>query len=116
MLGMHRRARVWNEFSEYLLETRVLTSSDFNTYPIQFFLHFDVIILCVQMIRTESFHIWTIQRSITEEFTAMVRVTRHILSKGPTGEYNKEAENCTGYDKGNSNLFILISITNSISI
>ena len=81
MLGMHRRARVWNEFSEYLLETRVLTSSDFNTYPIRFFLHFDVIILCVQMIRTESFHIWTIQRSITEEFTAMVRVTRHILSK-----------------------------------
>ena len=66
------------------------------------------------MIRTESFHIWTIQRSITEEFTAMVRVTRHILSKEiQLGEYNKEAENCTGYDKGNSNLFILISITNS---
>ena len=54
------------------------------------------------MIRTESFHIWTIQRSITEEFTAMVRVTRHILSKEiQLGEYNKEAENCTGYDKGN---------------
>ena len=47
----------------------------------EFFLYFDAIILCVQMIRTESFHIWTIQRSITEEFTAMVRVTRHILSK-----------------------------------
>ena len=25
---------VWDEFSEYLLETRVLTSADFNTYPI----------------------------------------------------------------------------------
>ena len=29
---------VWDEFSEYLLETRVLTSADFNTYPIQIFL------------------------------------------------------------------------------
>ena len=28
---------VWDEFSEYLLETRVLTSADFNTYPIQIF-------------------------------------------------------------------------------
>ena len=46
-----------------------------------FFLDFESIILSFQMIRTESFHIWTIQRSITEEFTAMVRVTRHILSK-----------------------------------
>ena len=27
-----------NEFSEYLLETRVLTSVDFNMYPKQFFL------------------------------------------------------------------------------
>ena len=27
----------WDEFSEYLLETRVLTSADFNTYPIQIF-------------------------------------------------------------------------------
>ena len=63
------------------------------------------IILCSddQMIWIGSFHIWTIQRSITEEFTAMVRVTRHILSKGPTGEYNKEVENSTGYDKRNSN-------------
>ena len=25
---------VWDEFSEYPLETRVLTSADFNTYPI----------------------------------------------------------------------------------
>ena len=25
---------VWDEFSEYLLETRVLTSADFNMYPI----------------------------------------------------------------------------------
>ena len=29
---------VWDEFSEHLLETRVLTSADFNTYPIQIFL------------------------------------------------------------------------------
>ena len=28
---------VWDEFSEYLLETRVLTSADFNAYPIQIF-------------------------------------------------------------------------------
>ena len=26
---------VWDEYSEYLLETRVLTSADFNTYPIR---------------------------------------------------------------------------------
>ena len=37
----------------------------------------------------------------------------HFVKRDPTGEYNKEVENCTGYDKGNSNLFILISITNS---
>ena len=30
--------RVWDEFSEYLLETRVLTSADFNTYPIRIFI------------------------------------------------------------------------------
>ena len=29
---------VWDEFSEYLLETRVLTSADFNMYPIRIFL------------------------------------------------------------------------------
>ena len=28
---------MWDEFSEYLLETRVLTSADFNTYPIRIF-------------------------------------------------------------------------------
>ena len=27
----------WDEFSEYLLETRVLTSADFNTYTIGIF-------------------------------------------------------------------------------
>ena len=32
--------RVWDEFSEYLLETRVLTSADFNMYPIQIFSKF----------------------------------------------------------------------------
>ena len=29
------RGCVWEEFSEYLLETWVLTSADFNTYPIR---------------------------------------------------------------------------------
>ena len=28
---------VWDDFSEYLLETRVNTSADFNTYPIRIF-------------------------------------------------------------------------------
>ena len=31
---------VLDEFSEYLLETRVNTSADFNTYPIQIFNNF----------------------------------------------------------------------------
>ena len=31
------RVCVLNEFSEYLLETRVNTSADFNTYPIRIF-------------------------------------------------------------------------------
>ena len=31
------RVRVWDEFSEFLLENRVLTSADFNTYPIRIF-------------------------------------------------------------------------------
>ena len=30
-------ACVWDEFSEFLPETRVLTSADFNTYPIRIF-------------------------------------------------------------------------------
>ena len=29
----------WEEFSEYILETRVLTSADFNTYPIRIFFY-----------------------------------------------------------------------------
>ena len=39
--GMHGCAWVcgcmWDEFSEYLLETRVLTSADINMYPIRIF-------------------------------------------------------------------------------
>ena len=31
-------ACVWDEFSEFLLETRVLTSADFNIYPIRILL------------------------------------------------------------------------------
>ena len=30
--------RGWDEFSEFLLENRVPTSADFNTYPIRIFL------------------------------------------------------------------------------
>ena len=30
-------ACVWNEFLEFLLENRIPTSADFNTYPIQIF-------------------------------------------------------------------------------
>ena len=30
-------ACMWDEFSEFLLENRVPTSADFNTYPIEFF-------------------------------------------------------------------------------
>ena len=30
---------VWDDFSEYLLENRVPTSADFNTYPIRIFNH-----------------------------------------------------------------------------
>ena len=33
-------ASVWDEFSEFLLENRVPTSADFNTYPIQIFILF----------------------------------------------------------------------------
>ena len=28
---------IWDEFSEYLMETRILTSADFHTYPIRIF-------------------------------------------------------------------------------
>ena len=39
--GVHGYARVcasmWDEFSEFLLENRVPTSADFNTYPIRIF-------------------------------------------------------------------------------
>ena len=31
-------ACVWDEFSEFLLENRVPTSADFNTYPIRIFI------------------------------------------------------------------------------
>ena len=33
---------VLDEFSEYLLETRVNTSADFNTYPIRFFFQYSL--------------------------------------------------------------------------
>ena len=33
-------ASVWDEFSEFLLENRVPTSADFNTYPIRIFFLF----------------------------------------------------------------------------
>ena len=34
------RVCVWDDFSEYLLENRVPTSADFNTYPIRILLFF----------------------------------------------------------------------------
>ena len=40
------RVCVWDEFSEYLLENRVPTSADFNTYPIRIFLVVIWKILC----------------------------------------------------------------------
>ena len=40
--GVHGYARVcasvWDEFSEFLLENRLPTSADFNTYPIRIFI------------------------------------------------------------------------------
>ena len=38
-------ACVWDEFSEFLLENRVPTSADFNTYPIRIFLMNLIIII-----------------------------------------------------------------------
>ena len=35
---------VWDEFSEYLLETRFLTSPNYNTHPLQIFLILVVIV------------------------------------------------------------------------
>ena len=46
--------RGWDEFSEFLLENRVPTSADFNTYPIRiFFTDIDVY--------------WINEKSISEE-------------------------------------------------
>ena len=39
---MHMCVCVWDEFSEFLLENRVPTSADFNTYPIRIFLFYFV--------------------------------------------------------------------------
>ena len=38
LVGAGMRESVFDEFSEYLQETRVLISADFNSYPIQIFL------------------------------------------------------------------------------
>ena len=35
-------ACMWDEFSEFLLENRVPTSADFNTYPIRIFVLFNL--------------------------------------------------------------------------
>ena len=37
-MGAGMLGSVLDEFSEYLLETRVLISADFNSYPIEIFL------------------------------------------------------------------------------
>ena len=36
--GVHRCAWIWDVFSEFLLENRVHTSADFNTFPIRIFM------------------------------------------------------------------------------
>ena len=36
--GVHRCAWIWDVFSEFLLENRVPTSADFNTFPIRIFI------------------------------------------------------------------------------
>ena len=42
---VHRCAWIWDVFSEFLLENRVPTSADFNTYPIRIFLMNLIIII-----------------------------------------------------------------------
>ena len=65
-LGVHGYAWVcaivWDEFSEFLLENRVPTSADFNTYPIQIFLFLllfpqkgsFLLVFCIIMVRKKS--------------------------------------------------------------
>ena len=38
--------RGWDEFSEFLLENRVPTSADFNTYPIRIFISNFIFLKC----------------------------------------------------------------------
>ena len=38
--GVRGYAWVWDVFSEFLLENRVPTSADFNTFPVQIFMSF----------------------------------------------------------------------------
>ena len=47
-------ACVWDEFSEYLLETRVLTSADFNMYSIQIFSSSSLIIMNKNDVRSSQ--------------------------------------------------------------
>ena len=44
---------VLDEFSEYLLETRVNTSADFNTYPIRIFIDIDTMAATVIVVVDE---------------------------------------------------------------
>ena len=52
---------MWDEFSEYLLETWVLTSADFNTYPIRicflvsFFYHLNAMTQMKKGLRLANF-------------------------------------------------------------
>ena len=36
-MGVHDYECVWDEFSEYLLETRFLTSANYNPHPLRIF-------------------------------------------------------------------------------
>ena len=49
--GLRGYARVcacmWDEFSEFLLENRVPTSADFNTYPIRIFFSISALLMLI---------------------------------------------------------------------
>ena len=47
--------RGWDEFSEFLLENRVPTSADFNTYPIRIFICYSYLIILVDNLPKKYF-------------------------------------------------------------
>ena len=57
---------VLDEFSEYLLETRVNTSADFNTYPIRIFCYFLLLHYVIHIV--EKIQIWTFKKNLLFSF------------------------------------------------